>query len=108
MPRTARRYDFYLPLTYNDGSPITDEMFESVERRLVGRFRGLTSQQREFPLKGIWLAEAQLFLDQVIIMTVLDIRPRGSTKFVGDLKKQLLDDFDQLEILITESQLRVH
>ena len=108
MVRSARRYDFYLPLTYNNGSPVPDEKFAVLERRLVERFGGLTSQERAFPLKGIWQAEAQLFLDQVIVMTVLDFRRRGSTRFVGDLKRDLLDEFDQLEILITESPLRVH
>jgi hypothetical protein len=47
-------------------------------------------------------------LDQVIVMAVLDFRRRGSTRFIRDLKKDLLDKFDQLEILITESPLRVH
>jgi hypothetical protein len=34
MPRAARRYDLYLPLTFNDGRPIPDEHFDAVERRL--------------------------------------------------------------------------
>lgn len=108
MARSARRYDFYLPLTYNDGRLVPDVKFEAVEDRLIEHFGGLTSQQRSFPLKGIWQAEAQLFLDQVIVLTVLDFRRRGSTRFVGELKKDLLREFDQLEILITESPLRVH
>lgn len=28
MAKAARRYDLYLPLTYNDGRPIEDEMFD--------------------------------------------------------------------------------
>jgi hypothetical protein len=54
MARSARRYDFYLPLTYNDGSPIPDEKYDALERRLVAHFGGLTAQQRDFPFKGIW------------------------------------------------------
>ena len=42
------------------------------------------------------------------MLTVLDFTKRGSTKFITDLKRELLRDFDQLEILITESTLRVH
>lgn len=41
-------------------------------------------------------------------MTVLDFRQRGSGRFITALKRDLLRDFDQLEILITESSLRVH
>jgi hypothetical protein len=108
MPRSARRYDLYLPLTYNDARPIADEVYRAVQSRLLARFGGLTAQQREFPLQGIWQGGTQLYLDQVIIMTVLDFRARGSSRFIGQLKKDLLRDFDQLEILITEQLLRVH
>jgi hypothetical protein len=108
MSRTARRYDFYLPLTDNDGRPIPDELFDTVERRLLARFGGLTSQQREFPLRGIWQGETRLYFDQVILMTVLDFHRQGSSRFIASLKKVLLREFDQLEILITEAPLRVH
>ena len=54
MARTARRYDIFLPLTYNDGRAIEDAKLDRVEAQLLDRFRGLTAQQREFPLRGIW------------------------------------------------------
>jgi len=108
MPRSARRYDLYLPLTYNDGRPIEDENFDAVERRLLAQFGGLTVQQRDFPLRGIWQGETRLYFDQVILMTVLDFRRQGSTRFLKQLKTDLLEQFAQLEILLTESPLRVH
>jgi hypothetical protein len=80
MAKAARRYDLYLPLTYNDGRPIPDEHFDSVERRLLARFGGVTSQQRGFPLRGVWLGGTQLYLDQVIVMTSLDFRRSGGTR----------------------------
>jgi hypothetical protein len=108
MAKAARRYDVYLPLTDNAGRPFPDRLFDLVERRLVERFGGLTTQQREFPLRGMWRGEQHLFLDEVIIMTALDFRRQGSTRFIATLKRKLLNDFDQLEILITEQSLRVH
>jgi hypothetical protein len=98
----------YLPLTDNQGHPIADALFDAVERRLLARFGGLTAQQRDFPLRGIWQGATRLYLDQVIIMTVLDFRRQGSTRFIARLKQALLREFDQLEILITEQSLRVH
>jgi hypothetical protein len=59
-------------------------------------------------MRGIWQGAAQLYLDQVIVMTMLDFRHQGSTRFIAGLKRDLLRQFDQLEILITESALRVH
>jgi len=108
MAKPARRYDIFLALNYNDGRPIRDEHFDAVERKLLARFGGVTAQQREFPLRGSWLGQTQLFLDQVIVMTALDFRRQGSTRFIAQLKQDLLRTFEQLEILITESSLRVH
>ena len=108
MPRSARRYDIFLPLAYNNGRPIPGELFDAVERRLLSHYGGVTAQQREFPLRGAWQSESDLYLDQVVVMTALDFRTRGSTRFIAELKRDLLRDFDQLEILITESSLRVH
>jgi hypothetical protein len=108
MARSARRYDLYLPLAFNDGRAIPAEQFEGVERKLLDRFGGVTSQQREFPMRGIWQGGTQLYFDQVIVMTVLDFRRGGSTRFIAGLKRELLHTFDQLEILITESAMRVH
>jgi hypothetical protein len=108
MPRAAGRYDFYLPLTDNDGRPFADEVFKGAQRRLLDRFGGLTTQQRAFPLEGIWQGSTRLYFDQVIIMTALDFHRQGSARFIGQLKKALLREFEQLEILITEQPLRVH
>jgi hypothetical protein len=49
MPKSARRYDFYLPVTDNQGRRIREEIFDALERRLVARFGGMTSHQRTFP-----------------------------------------------------------
>ncbi len=108
MPRSARRYDLYLPLADNNGKPIAEYIFDALERRLVAQFRGLTSQERQFPLRGVWQGETRLYYDQVIILTVLDFRRQGSARFIAQLKEDLLHEFDQLEILITEQSLRVH
>jgi hypothetical protein len=77
MPKSARRYDLYLPLTHNDGRPIPDEQFRAVQGRLLARFGGLTALQRDFPLEGIWQGEARLYLDQVISLSALDFRRQG-------------------------------
>jgi hypothetical protein len=87
---------------------IGDQVFQNVQRRLLARFGGLTAQQRDFPLRGIWQGDSRLYLDQVIVLTVLDFRRQGSTQFIAQLKQALLSEFDQLEILITEQSLRVH
>lgn len=41
-------------------------------------------------------------------MTVLDFRRQGSARFLRQFKTRLLEEFDQLEILLTEAPLRVY
>jgi hypothetical protein len=41
MGKSARRYDFYLPITFNDGRPIADAQFEAVEHQLLAKFGGV-------------------------------------------------------------------
>jgi hypothetical protein len=108
MAKVARRYDIYLPLRDNDGQPLPGTLFDSVELRLMVRFGGLTMQQRSFPLRGLWREASRVYVDEVIIMTVLDFHRQGSSRFIAQLKRALLKEFDQLEILITEQPLRVH
>ena len=108
MPRAARQYDIYLPLAFNDGRPIPKGHFVTVERRLLAQFPGVTSQKREFPMRGIWVDQNHVYHDHVIVITCLDFRKRGSTRFIVELKQYLLHEFEQLEILITETSLRVH
>ena len=108
MAKSARRYDFYLPLSDNEGRDFPGHMFDDLERKLLERFGGVTTQQRDFPLRGVWQGGGQIYLDQVIVMTALDFRREGSTGFVAKLKKELLRALDQLEILITEQPIRVH
>ncbi len=97
MPRRARRYDIFLPLTSNSGKAIPKRKFGAVEERLVQRFGGLTAQRREFPLQGIWQGKTRLYVDEVIIMTVLDFHSHGSGRFIARLKSSLLEDFEQIE-----------
>jgi len=108
MPRPARRYDIFLPLMRNDGRFVPDSYFKEVERRLRRRFGGVTAQRREFPMRGIWEGAGQIFLDDVVVLIALDFRRNGSARFIAALKSELLQQFDQLEILITEVKLRVH
>ena len=95
-------------MTDNEGRLFVDGLFDGVERRLLARFGGLTAHQRDCPLGGIWQGETRLYLDQVIVLTVLDFRRQGSGRLIAQLKQALLREFDQLEILVAEQPLRVH
>jgi len=108
MARPVRSIEVYLPLDYNDGRSIPEQKYISLQQELLPRFGGVTSTQRLFPLHGLWQSEAQIFQDRVVVFTVMDFRFKNqfeSLRFLERLKTRLKKKFDQLEILITVTEL---
>jgi hypothetical protein len=108
VPRPIRRIEIFLPLDYNDGRPIEEAKFVRLEDELLAQFGGVTSVQRQFPLRGLWRVKAETFQDRVVIFTVMDFQGKSDFEVIrylerlkGRLKKKLM----QLEILITVQEL---
>jgi hypothetical protein len=107
MPRVVRRYEIYLPLFYNDGTPVEPEKFDQVERELVEQFGGVTTVQRQFPLRGVWRGEHQTYLDLIVVFTVLDLSGVDVEHFFTPYKEALKTRFHQEEVLITMQELTI-
>ena len=108
MARPIRCIEIYLPLDYNDGRPIPESKYVSLQDELLTRFGGVTSTQRQFPLQGWWRSETQLFQDRVVVFTVMDFREQTEfelLRYLQRLKVRLKRKFDQREILITVQEL---
>jgi hypothetical protein len=101
----VKEFELYLPLTYNDGSPVEDHKVEGVGEMLLGFFDGMTYFPQENV--GSWKAGNVLFRDKIVIFRVLSDKPRAARKFLTNLKEQLKKDFDQEEILIVEKDANV-
>lgn len=108
MARPIRSVEIYLPLDYNDGRPIPESKYISLQQELLNRFGGVTSIQRQFPLQGLWQSGTQTFHDRVVVFSVLDFRggtQLESLRYLERLQRRLKKKFDQLEILITVAEL---
>lgn len=108
MARPIRSIEVYLRLDYNDGRPIPESKYVSLQRELLSRFGGVTSVQRQFPLQGIWQSGAVIYHDRVVVMSVMDFRVETQMvclRYLQGLKTRLKKRFDQLEILITVTEL---
>jgi hypothetical protein len=104
VPRPIRTIEIYLPLDYNDGRPIQESKYVHLEDELLTRFGGVTSIQRQFPLRGLWRSEDRVFQDRVVVFSVLDLEARIELdvfRYLQRLKTRLKKKFAQLEILIT-------
>ena len=97
-----KEYELYVPLTFNDGSPVDPKMVETIGEQLLEEFGGLTF----FPQlnQGLWRMGHVTFRDQIVIFRVLTSDVRGARRFFRALKRRLKTDLKQEEILIVEKQ----
>ena len=108
MARPIRSIDIYVPLDYNDGRPIPESKYVSLQRELLDRFGGVTSVQRQFPLQGVWQSGSDVYHDRVVVFSVMDFREGTALeclRYLERLKARLKKNFDQLDILITVAEL---
>jgi hypothetical protein len=76
----VKEYELFLPLTFNDGSPI---------------------DAREIEIVGVE------FRDAIVIFRVFTERTRDARRFFKKLKRELKVKFQQEEILIVEKEARL-
>src|SRR5215208_2813889 len=108
MARQIRSIVIYLPLEFNDGRAIPASYYVALQRELLKRFGGITSTQRQFPLKGVWRSGTEVFQDDVMIFSVMSFRDKSEAlilSYLNGLKGRLKKKFEQLEILITVADM---
>jgi hypothetical protein len=108
MAKPIRGIEIFLPLEYNDGSPIPESKYISLQQQLLKRFGGVTSVQRQFPLKGVWQSDVNVYWDSVVVFSTMDFcawTQLECLRYLQGLKARLKRTFDQLEILITVAEM---
>jgi hypothetical protein len=101
----VKEYDIFVPLTYNDGSPVEPRKFQALQQKLVDQFGGLTFFPQ--PNEGFWTMGDVTYRDEIVIYRVLSRKVRSARKFLSQLKKELKRSFRQEEILIVERKIEV-
>jgi hypothetical protein len=99
----VKEYDIFVPLYYNDGSPIESAKFQEVQARLFERFEGLTYFPQ--PNQGFWKFGNVTYRDEIVIYRVISQDPATSRDFLANLKERLKREFQQQEILIVEREI---
>ena len=108
MARPIRNIEIYLPLDFNDGRPIPESKYVALLNELLNRFGGVTSVQRHFPLQGVWKSGTEIYHDRVVVFSVMDFREEKQLeclRYLERLKGRLKKKLDQLEVLITVTEL---
>ncbi|MBI1928207.1 hypothetical protein HYR99_28675 [Candidatus Poribacteria bacterium] len=110
MPKAAKRYEVYLPLKYNDGRKIEARKLKQTEKELYERFKGITAVRQENYLRGLWQEEEQFFVDEVIILYVVDLAATTSQEgeqWFEKSKAKWKRRFQQREIFILQQDINL-
>ena len=95
-----KEFEIYVPLAYNDGSPVEPAKIERIGEDLLEQFGGLTYFPQ--PNKGFWRMGDVTFRDEIVIFRVLASNARSARRFLRQLKERLKKELDQEQILIVE------
>ncbi len=98
-----KEYDLFVPLYYNDGSPVEADKLLELKKRLLDQFDGLTY----FPQanEGLWRAGGVTYRDEIVIFRILTADEPDARRFLSQLKEHLKKELNQEEILIVEREV---
>ncbi len=100
-----RRYEIYLPIRYNDGSLIEPEKFLETNNDLAEQFGACSFFPETF--RGTWINQGQTYEDENV-RVVMDVEDTPENEaFFTRLKPVLKQRFQQLEIWMVSSEIRV-
>jgi hypothetical protein len=65
----VKEYDIFIPLYYNDGSPIESSRFQELQSLLLQKFEGLTYFPQ--PNQGFWKFGNMTYRDEIVVYRVI-------------------------------------
>jgi hypothetical protein len=99
MSSAFRRYEILLPLRFNDGSPVPDELIGDALLELQNRFGAVSSETQI--IRGYWQHEGQVFRDELTRVFVDVPDTPESNQFFLEFKERLKSHFRQIDIWMT-------
>ena len=101
-----KKYEIYLPLKYNDGSEIEPEKFKQIREDLIATFGALTVSSQSAPYQGTWKYGGVDFIDDIIKIEIITGDDGKTVRFMRRFKEHLKRVLQQIDILITEQDIR--
>lgn len=100
-----KEYEIYIPVNYNDGTPVEDEKLVRVRERLLGEFKHLTYLPAEN--QGFWTQNSVIYRDRIVMYRVVANDVRRARRIFRKLKEDLKRELRQEEIFIVEKDVNV-
>ena len=102
---SRRRYEILLPLRFNDGRPVPEELFVETVLELRQRFGAVSSESQT--IHGMWEHEGQSYRDDLVRVFIDVPDLPESRQFFVDFKERIKARFQQIDIWITSHPLEV-
>ena len=100
-----RRYEILLPLRFNDGTPVPDELVGGVLVALRERFGAASFETQT--IRGVWQHEGAAYRDDLVrVFADVTDSPVNRAWFL-ELKERLKRDFRQLDIWLISHPIEV-
>jgi len=105
MNGSFRRFEILLPLRYNDGQTVSDELIAETLLELEAHFGAVSSEIQT--IRGLWSHEGQHFRDDLVRVFVDAPDGEESRRFFVGFKERLKSRFGQLDIWLTTYPIEV-
>ena len=105
MSRSLRRYEILLPLRFNDGQPVPDELVADTLLELEQRFGAVSSETQT--IRGLWRYEGESYRDDLVRVFVDVADQADHRRFFVEFKERLKSRFQQIDIWMTTYPIEV-
>jgi hypothetical protein len=96
MSSTLRRFEILLPLRFNDGEPVPDELIGETLLELRQRFGAVSAETQV--IRGHWQFQGEVFRDDLVRVFVDVADSDENRAFFTAFKEQLKGRFRRLDI----------
>lgn len=96
MPKPNRRYESLLPTSFNDGTPVPDELVGQTLLEIRRQF-GAVSSDTQY-IEGHWEYEGRVFRDYNVRVFVDVPDTTENRQFFVEFKERLKQRFQQIDI----------
>ncbi len=105
MSRSVRRFEVLLPLRFNDGQRVPNDLIADTLVELEERFGAVSCETQT--IRGLWHFEGQPFRDDLVRVFVDVPDEPASREFFIEFKERLKARFQQLDIWMTTYLIEV-
>ena len=105
MSKVFRRFEILLPLRFNDGRPVPDDLIADTLLELRHQFGAVSCDTQT--IRGTWTFESEVFRDDLVRVYVDANDVLENREFFVQFKERLKSRFQQLDIWMTTYSIEV-